>query len=59
LEEARAVKDRELSSAFHRLAMWWVILAHQSEDDDRGPHISGRFWFGYLPLVKFSGAKPD
>ena len=59
LEEARAVKDRELSSVFHRLAMWWVILAHQSEDDDRGPHTSGRFWFDDLPLVKFSGAKPD
>jgi hypothetical protein len=59
LEEARAVKDRELSNVFHRLAMWWVILAHQSEDDDRGPHISGRFWFDDLPLVKFSGAKPD
>ena len=44
LEEARAVKDRQLSNVFHRLAMWWVILAHQSEDDDRGPHISGRFW---------------
>jgi hypothetical protein len=39
--------------------MWWVILAHQSEDDDRGPHTSGRFWFDDLPLVKFSGAKPD
>src|SRR5712675_2275115 len=25
---------------FHRLAMWWVILAHQTEDDDRGPHVS-------------------
>jgi hypothetical protein len=39
--------------------MWWVILAHQSEDDDPSPHISGRFWFDDLPLVKFSGAKPD
>ena len=37
LEEARAVKDRELSNVFHRLAMWWVILAHQTEDDERGP----------------------
>jgi hypothetical protein len=36
LEEARAVKDRELSNVFHRLAMWWVILAHQTEDDERG-----------------------
>jgi hypothetical protein len=43
LEEARAVKKRELSNVFHRLAMWWVILAHQTEDDDSGPHISGRF----------------
>jgi hypothetical protein len=37
LEEARAVKDSELSTVFHRLAMWWVILAHQTEDDERGP----------------------
>ena len=37
LEEARAVEDRELSNVFHRLAMWWVILAHQTEDDERGP----------------------
>jgi hypothetical protein len=44
VEEARAVKVRELSNVFHRLAMWWVILAHQSEDDVRGPHMSGRFW---------------
>jgi hypothetical protein len=36
LEEARAVKNRELCNVFHRLAMWWVILAHQTEDDDRG-----------------------
>jgi hypothetical protein len=43
LEEARAVKDRELSSVFHRLAMWWVILAHQSEDDDRGPQSPAGF----------------
>jgi len=37
LEEARTIKDRELSNVFHRLAMWWVILAHQTEDDERGP----------------------
>jgi hypothetical protein len=37
LEEARAVKDRELSNVFHRLAIWWVILGHQTEDDERGP----------------------
>ena len=43
LEEARAIKVRQFSNVFHRLAMWWVILAHQCEDDDRGPHISGRF----------------
>jgi len=43
LEEARAVKHREFSNVFHRIAMWWVILAHQTEDDDRGPHISGGF----------------
>ena len=48
LEEARAVKDRELSNVFHRLAMLWVILAHQTEDDDRGPHISGRLSFDDL-----------
>src|SRR6266566_9073370 len=43
VEEARAIKVRELSNVFHRLAMWWVILAHQSEDEHRDPHISGRF----------------
>jgi hypothetical protein len=42
LEVARAVKNRELSNVFHRIAMWWVILAHQTEDDDRGLHVSGR-----------------
>jgi hypothetical protein len=43
LEEARAVKNRELCNIFHRLAMWWVILAHQTEDDDCGLYISGGF----------------
>jgi len=48
LGEARAVRDREFSHVFHRLAMWWVILAHQSEDDDRDAHISDRLWFNNL-----------
>jgi hypothetical protein len=31
LREARAVKDRELSKVFHRLAAWWIVLAHQAD----------------------------
>ena len=33
LREAHAAEDRETSQVFHRLAMWWVILAHEREDD--------------------------
>src|SRR5258706_7378802 len=34
LEEARAVRDRELSSVFHRLAMWWVILRSEEHTSE-------------------------
>ena len=40
LREARAVKGRELRNVFHRLAMWWTVLAHEIEGDHR---FSGRF----------------
>jgi hypothetical protein len=53
LEEARAVKDRELSNVFHRLAMWWVILAHQTEDDERGPR-NATVTTPKLPLANIS-----
>ena len=33
LHDARTTEDRELKNVFHRLAVWWVVLAHETEDD--------------------------
>ena len=33
LHDARTTEDRELKNVFHRLAVWWVVLAHEIEDD--------------------------
>jgi hypothetical protein len=33
LHEARSAEDREGKQVFHRLAVWWIVLAHQEEDD--------------------------
>src|ERR1700722_19697484 len=52
---ARAVEDRELSDVFHRLAMWWVILSHEIEDDPR-PATSQGMPFARKPVT---GAEPD
>lgn len=35
LNEAHAAEDQEFKQVFHRLAMWWIILA---EDDGPYPH---------------------
>jgi hypothetical protein len=55
LHEARAVEDRELSEVFHRLAMWWVILSHEIEDDTR-PTIYQRPPIAREPAT---GAEPE
>jgi hypothetical protein len=33
LHDARTTEDRELKNVFHRLAVWWIVLAHEIEDD--------------------------
>jgi hypothetical protein len=33
LREARSTEDREGKQVYHRLAMWWIVLAHQEEDE--------------------------
>jgi hypothetical protein len=33
LHDARTTEDRQLKNVFHRLAVWWVVLAHEIEDD--------------------------
>jgi hypothetical protein len=33
LHEARSVEDRAGKQVYHRLAVWWVVLAHEQEDD--------------------------
>jgi len=38
LDEAHAAEDQEFKQVFHRLAMWWIILAHEAEDDGPYPH---------------------
>ena len=55
LHEARAAEDRELSEVFHRLAMWWVILSHEIEDDPYPATSQG------LPFARKhqTGAEPD
>jgi hypothetical protein len=55
LREARAAEDRELSEVFHRLAMWWVILSHEIEDD-LYPATSQGLPFARKPQT---GAEPD
>jgi hypothetical protein len=40
LHEARVANDRELSDVFHRLAVWWVALAHEVEEEHSSPFIS-------------------
>jgi hypothetical protein len=55
LYEAQAVKDRDLNEVFHRLAMWWVILSHEVEDDPR-PTNSQRLPFARKPVT---GAEPE
>ena len=55
LHEAQAIEDRALSDVFHRLAMWWVILSHEIEDDPR-PTSSLRPPFARKPST---GAEPE
>jgi hypothetical protein len=38
LNDAHATEDQEFKQVFHRLAMWWIILAHEAEDDGTYPH---------------------
>jgi hypothetical protein len=38
LNEAHAAEDQEFKQVFHRLAMWWIILAHEAEGDGPYPH---------------------
>jgi hypothetical protein len=33
LHEARSTEDHEVKQVYHRLAVWWIALAHQEEDD--------------------------
>jgi hypothetical protein len=33
LRDARMTEDRELKTVFHRLAVWWIVLAHEIEND--------------------------
>ena len=35
LHDAQRSEDRELKDVFHRLAVWWVVLAHEIEDDQK------------------------
>ena len=38
LNEAYATEHQEFKQVFHRLAMWWIILAQEAEDDGPYPH---------------------
>jgi hypothetical protein len=56
LQEALATEDREFKEVYHRLAVWWVILAHEVEDESRlislplkRPVING--WRSFNALV--------